>query len=292
LGNVLVERLIEKSNEISTVLDQNKKNWEETFYQLMARSFGFKVNADPFEWLAKSLPLKYLAKHKTNILQLEALLFGQAGFLAENLPNSNYYTSLKKEYEFLRIKYQLKPIEKHVWKFMRIRPSNFPTIRISQFANLIYKSNALFSKILEANSVQMINEFFQVEAFDYWNKHFLFEKESSFRKKVMGAQSIEILIINTVVPMLFVYGSSIGDESIKERAISFLDAMKPEKNAILLNWKKIGIKIHSALYSQALLQLKKSYCSNSRCLECVVGTEILRNQFETSQLSKLVKSAK
>ncbi|NJO90983.1 MAG: DUF2851 family protein [Chloroflexia bacterium] len=175
LGNVLIERLNKKADQIEALLNANKNNYEETFYQLVARSFGFKVNAEPFEWLAKSLPLNVLAKHQNNLLQLEALLLGQAGFLAETI-DIEYFNKLKKEYEFLKQKFTLKSLEKHLWKFLRLRPSNFPYIRITQFAMLIYQSKSLFSKIIEIEGVEEIKNLFDVRASSFWDKHYTFEK--------------------------------------------------------------------------------------------------------------------
>jgi hypothetical protein len=279
LGNVLVERLRAKSEYISGILKSNKNSWEDTFYQLLARSFGFNVNSDPFEWLAKSLPLKYLAKHHKNIIQLEALLFGQAGFLFDNIIENQYHKDLKKEYQFLKTKYQLIPIEKHLWKFMRIRPSNFPTIRISQFANQIFKSHSLFSKIIHENSLDNIRQLFDIEASEFWNNHYNFDSQSNFKKKSLGEESIDKILINTVIPIIFVYGESTNNESLKERAINFLENIIPERNNIIDKWKDLGVKIPSAFYSQALLNQKKEYCTHGRCLECGIGIEILKNQF-------------
>jgi hypothetical protein len=278
LGNVLAERLNEKSGFILNILEQYKNSWEDTFYQLLARSFGFKVNSDPFEWLARSLPLKYLAKHKSNLIQIEALLLGQAGFLNSEF-DGIYYKTLQKEYQFLKSKYQLNPIENHLWKFMRIRPSNFPTIRISQFANLIFKSNALFSKVLEAESIDYLRSFFEVKASEFWDNHYHFEKETKSVQKQMGKDSIDKLLINTIIPIVFVYGSTIGNDLIKEKAINFLEQIPSEKSTIINEWKKLKIQVPSAFYSQALIQQRKEYCAKSRCLECGIGIEIMKNKF-------------
>jgi hypothetical protein len=279
LGKTLTERFIDKSGDITKLLSQNKNNWEETFYQLLARSFGFHVNADPFEWLAKSIPLKYLSRHHKNLIQLEALLYGQAGFLEDTLPTNPYYTELKNEYLFLRNKYQLTPMDKHLWKFLRIRPSNFPTIRISQFANLIFRSNSLFSKIINETSVISLKHFFQTEASPFWDNHYHFIKDSKPRKKLLGNQSVEKLIINTVLPILFVYGSYTNNEAIKEKAIGFLDGLKPEKNALIEQWRQTGIRANSAFMSQSLLHQRKAYCEKEKCLECGIGIEILKKQY-------------
>lgn len=276
LGKVLFERLSEKTDLIQGLLTLNKNDWEETFYQLIARGFGFNVNTLPFELLAKSLPQRILAKHHQNLFQLEALLFGQAGFLEKVLVPDEYYNRLKNEYDYLRKKYQLKPVENHLWKFLRIRPSGFPTIRISQLADLVHKSSSLFSKIVESESVEQIKSFLQVQASEYWNTHYQFEKLSEYKNKVLGKQSVDLLIINTIIPMIFVHGTFTGRAGLKEKAIGFLDQLTAEDNRIVKNWVSTGVQVPSAFYSQALIYQKKVYCSKIRCLECGIGVEIFR----------------
>jgi hypothetical protein len=278
LAKVLFERLSEKTDMIQGLLDMNKNNWEETFYQLIARGFGFNVNNLPFELLAKSLPLRILAKHHQHLFQLEALLFGQAGFLEKILVPDEYYTQLKKEYDYLRKKYQLMPLENHLWKFLRIRPSGFPTIRISQFADLVNKSSSLFSKIVESESVEQIKALLKVQASEYWNTHYQFEKLSAYKNKVLGKQSVDLLIINTIIPMIFVHGNFTGRAALKEKAIGFLYQLAAEENNIIRKWVSLGIGAPSAFYSQALLYQKKEYCSKVRCLECGIGVEIFKGQ--------------
>lgn len=276
LAKVLTERLIDKTLHIQNILSENKNNWEECFYQLIARSFGFKINAEPFEWLAKSIPLKILVKHHNNLNHLEALLFGQAGFLDNQGIDCEYYKVLKQNYQFLKNKYQLKPFENYVWKFLRIRPSNFPTIRIAQFAQLVHKSNSLFSKIIHAEHLNEIKSFLMVDASEYWDNHYYFNKTSNIKKKAMGEQSRDSLIINTIVPIIFIYGKITGDEKLREKAVHLLENLAPEKNKILVEWRKLGVRVSSAFYSQALLHQKKLYCAHTRCLECGIGIEILK----------------
>lgn len=275
LNNLLVERLENKSDYILQNLSLNKNNWENTFYQQLARNFGFKLNAEPFELLAKSLPVVYLAKHKNNLLQIEALLFGQSGLLNDNFSDDEYFQSLKKEYKFLRHKFNLKPVDKHLWKFLRLRPSNFPTLRISQFATLIYKSTALFSKIIEVNGIKELNKLFKISASEYWDTHYVFNKESKKKKKILGKTAFNIIVINTIVPFLFVYGKSKDNEVYKNKAIKLLEELKPEKNSIINNWEKTGVKAINSFYSQALLQLKNEYCAKKKCLKCQIGNKII-----------------
>jgi Protein of unknown function (DUF2851) len=279
---LLVERLEKKIAPITDSLRENKNNWEETFYQHLAHSFGLKLNAQPFEFLARSLPLNLLAKHKDNPLQLEALLFGQAGLLPSlfNSPTTEpekgvYEKQLLKEYSFLKNKFRLKPIDGHLWKFMRLHPPNFPTIRIAQFANLLYKSFHLFSKIIEATNIYSIRALLHAEACEYWDSHYLFGKDSPSQKKILGEETKNILIINTVVPFFFVYGKQNGDQHRMEKALDFLTQLPAEKNSIIANWGLAGIKAANAYQTQALMQLKSDYCSAKRCLECSVGTKLL-----------------
>lgn len=276
LERMLVERLERKSCDIYRLLNINKNNWEETFYQVLASNFGFRLNEQPFLMLAKSLPLKILAKHKNNLLQIEALLFGQAGLLHKDF-SEQYPLFLKNEYNFLRKKYSLKPAEGHLWKFLRLRPSNFPTIRISQFAHLIYKSESLLSKILSTKQSEELFEFFLLNASTYWDEHYVFEKKSVRKKKKIGKETINLFIINSISPFLFLYGKHKDQEIYREKALNLLSGIKPEKNSIIRGWIKTGFSPENALESQALLELKKNYCDYKRCLDCRIGTYLLKN---------------
>jgi len=276
LNSLMVERLENKSQSISDILLQNKNNWEETFYRILSRNFGFNLNAEPFEILARSLPLNYLAKHKNNLLQIEALLFGQAGFLAEPL-DDEYYQKLQKEYIFLKQKFNLIEGEKHLWKFLRLRPSNFPTIRIAQFAKLIHQSSGLFSKILETNNIEELYQFFDVSASSYWNEHFVFGKTSKKSNKNLGKTAADIILINTIIPFLFLYGKNKDQQDLMDKALGFLDKIKAENNAIINQWKDLNMNITSAFYSQAYIQLRKNYCNTKKCLHCMIGNKIIVN---------------
>ena len=274
LDRLLVERLEKKSIPILKSLEQNKYNWEETFYRFLARNFGLKVNSEPFEMLARSLPYSVLAKHKNSLPQMESLLFGTAGLLEKEFQDS-YPKNLKKEFQFLKQKFKLKSIDSSLWKFMRLHPPNFPTIRISQFANLIYKSSHLFSQIIEAATIKQITELLRTETSEYWLTHYRFDKTSPKREKTLGNDSINILLINTILPFLFVYGKEKGEEKFCDRALSLLEKIEPEKNSIISKWNELEVKTESAYQTQALLQLKNEYCSQKRCLECSVGAKLL-----------------
>ena len=271
---LLTERLERKTAAIETMLSQSQNHWEEAFYISLARSFGFSTNSQAFETMAKSLPLAILAKHKDNISQLEALLMGQAGFL-DKVEQDEYQFALQKEYRFLQAKYGLKPMELSQWKLLRLRPDNFPTVRLAQFASLIFSSSKLFSVILETHSCKELRKLFDTEVTEYWQKHYLFGRESPDSKKKMGERSIDILLINTVIPFLFAWGIKKNDENRKEEAIRLLEKIKPENNIIILRWKERGVNCHSAFDSQALLQLKKNYCDEKKCLQCRIGHKVL-----------------
>ncbi len=278
ISKLTIERLEDKSLRIEEILIKNKNNWEETFYQSISKNFGLKINADPFQMLACSIPLKYLAKHKNSLFQLEALLFGQAGFLSEDELGDDYYESLKKEYYFLKIKFELKPIEKHLWKFLRLRPGNFPTIRIAQFAGLIYKSSSLFSKIIEIENVNELRNILNSKHSEYWDTHYVFNKKSLKRKKNLGNLFFYSIMINTIIPFLFLYGKNRNNNDLKERAVDFLEKLPAENNSIIKAWNDLNINAENAAYSQGLLQLKNNYCNPKRCLHCQIGNKIIRKK--------------
>lgn len=269
---LLVERLEQKTDMIENLLSQTNNHWDEAFYVSLARSFGFGTNSQAFERMARSLPNSLLAKHKDNLFQLEALLFGQAGFL-EVSGNDEYQRNLQKEYRFLQIKYNLSPIDSSQWKLLRLRPDNFPHVRLAQFAALTHRSSRLFSKILEADTMQELRALFVCEVSDYWKKHYLFGKESSSSVKRLGSKSIDILLINTVIPFLFAYSNKKNADN--ETVIKWLELIPAEKNAIIRKWTELGVSSVSAFDSQALLQLKNKYCDDKKCLRCRIGHRVL-----------------
>ena len=275
LERLVVERIERKSFEIKRRLNLNLNDWEETFYQVLAGSFGFKVNEQPFLLLAKSLPLSVLGKHKDNLFQLEALLLGQAGLLRNDFADE-YPQLLAKEYDFLKKKFSLNLIPGHLWKFLRLRPSNFPTIRISQFAALIHQSQNLFSKILGCKTSQEVILMFDLKASDYWETHYVFDKPAPKSVKRFGDVAIQTIIINTVVHFLFLYGNEKGNNSSKDKAIEFLTSLPPEQNNIITGFEKLGVKTQNAFETQALIELKNKYCALKKCLHCRVGLSLLR----------------
>lgn len=271
---LLAERLMRKAKIAETFLKQNNYHWEETFWWLLARNFGMKVNADSFEAMARSIPVNTLAKHKSQIHQLEALLLGQAGLL-DGKHQEDYPKLLQREYKFLKGKYKLKPIHQPV-HFLRMRPGNFPTIRFAQLAALITESAHLFSKIREAKTVKEIFGWFDVTANDYWHYHYRFGETSSFKKKTLGATMIDNIIINTVAPVLFAYGSYHDEQKYKDKALKWLEKTDAESNNITKGFQKLGIENKNAFDSQALIELKNEYCNKKRCLDCGVGNVILK----------------
>jgi len=275
LSSLAIERLQAKTESINGLLKNTNNNWEEAFYIAIAKSFGMKVNSLPFEILAKSTPLKILSKIINNKHQIEAVLFGQAGFLEESF-NDEYPNQLKKEYAFLRRKYQLKAMKKHLWKFLRLRPSNFPTIRIAEFSSLLYNSRNLFSQTLSCRKPQDIYKLFIARASEYWTKHYTFECESASKVKSVGEKTIDSIIINTIVPFMFIYADNKNMEEYKVKTINLLEQIHPENNRIIKIWNKLDIKCRHAADSQALLQLTKYYCEKKRCLECQIGNLILK----------------
>ncbi len=272
---LLIERLERKTTEIAVALERNQNDWEETFYQFVARYFGMKINAEPMEWLARSLPHIILAKHKNQLFQVEALLFGQAGLL-ENEFEGAYPNALKKEYQFLKHKHNLTSIATVAWKFARLRPANFPTIRIAQLARLIHQSSHLFSKIIEIETVTDIKKLFDVEVNDYWLSHYVFDTPSVSRRKSLGIDAIHSIIINVLVPFLFYYGKMRQDEKYVNRAFNFLQDIKPENNTITEGWKNLGVPLESAHRTQSLIHLKNNYCDKKRCLDCGIGNAVLK----------------
>lgn len=275
LNGILIERLKQKIEIIQQGLEETNNDWAETFYRAIARNFGLRENSAPFEMLARSLPQFILARHHDSLLQIEALIFGQAGLLGDELFADDYYLELRKEYRFLAIKYGLKPIDGHLWKFMRMYPSNFPTIRLAQFAMLIHLSHNLFSAVIEAKDFGELKSLFTICASEYWDNHYNFNKPSVNRKKIFGKQIFNLILINVVVPFCFAYGESRNIISLKDRALEFLEQLPSENNSIIRRWAKAGIPSSNALESQALLQLYRYYCEPAKCLNCTIGHKII-----------------
>lgn len=276
LDRVLAGRLESKAEGVLKTLQRNDNDWEETCYQLLVRNFGFKVNSEPFEQLSKSLPYKFLLKHADKPLQVEALLFGQAGFLEEE-NDEEYYRLLKREYRVLGQKYQLttKRLKKVQWRFLRLRPANFPTIRIAQVAALVYNRRNFVSSILAIDSGKRLSDFFTVEQSPYWMHHYQFFKEMKEEINTLGEASIDNIIINTVVPLLVAYGKSKDDPVYVDRAVRILQHVHAETNSITNQWKSLGMSIKTAFDSQAVVALYNNYCLKKKCLDCNIGASLV-----------------
>lgn len=273
---LLVERLEQKTKAVEQLLQETNRHWEESFYITLARNFGFSTNGQAFEALAKSIPLSILGKHKDNLLQIEALLFGQSGLLPDTAED-DYTRQLISEYAFLRHKYRLaSPLDASRWKLLRLRPANFPHLRIAQFASLVHHSSKLFSKILERPEADYLQELFACTPSEYWTWHYTFAQQADNpRTKKLGKLSAQVIIINTVVPFLFCYAAQKEDEPLKDKALRLLESLPAERNATLSLWSDLGMEAHSAYDSQALLQLKKHYCDRKACLHCRIGHKVL-----------------
>jgi len=275
--SLMAERLEQKTNEIILLLNSSKNDFSQIFYQLIAKGMGYTANADAMKMLASSLPINLLAKHQDNLLQIESLLFGQAGLLPEN--NKDKYTyQLIKEYRFLKVKYKLTPMDTSMWRFMRMRPVSFPTIRISQFANIIFKSSGLLSKIIETNKLQDVVSLLSATASPYWDNHYQFEKIAPGKSKKLGISTINIILINTIIPIIFIYGKINNSQKLQDKALSWLSQIKPESNSVIRQFTSVGITAENALHTQALLQLKKKYCDKKQCLNCRFGHSLLKNK--------------
>jgi hypothetical protein len=265
---LLVERLQEKATYIQTKLKASNQHWEAVFWQMIARNFGAKINTDAFESMASTIDINILAKHKNQLHQLEALLLGQAGLLDGNF-EEDYPIMLQKEFQFLKKKYNLTTTSIPV-HFLRMRPANFPTIRLAQLAALVYENNHLFSKIKEAKDVKEVEKMFNVTANDFWHYHYTFNDITSFKKKNLGKQMIHNLITNTVIPFLYAYGWYNNDEAFKNKALQWAMLLPAEKNNITDGFVKLGIENKTVYDSQALIQLKNKYCNEKRCLQSFI----------------------
>jgi hypothetical protein len=275
MERLFIERIERKTDVLKTLYSHNGNSLSETFYQVLAGNFGLKTNEQPFQMLSRLLPLSVLGKHKNNLFQIEAMMFGCSGLLGDDF-SDEYPNQLFQEFMFLKKKYGLITMEGHVWKFLRLRPGNFPTVRISQLAALVHKSEHLFSKILEVKNIEELKSFFCVKASEYWEDHYNFDRLSKKKTKTLGDTAIDNLVLNTVVQFLFFYSQLKDDPVYRDQAINFMLDLKPENNHIIKRWDVLGIKAQNAFESQALLELKNRYCKQKQCLQCSIGTKLLR----------------
>ncbi len=272
-NSLLVERLSQKSKYIATVHNYSMSSWEDATYIAVAKYFGSKINVEPFERLARSLPLSIIHKNKDKQLSVEALIWGQSGMLS-GAHKDPYFVALKNEYRFMQQKYGLEPIDPLTWKFGRLRPINFPTVRIAQFAALMSKVVFMFSTIKEASTIKELRSMFKVKSHEYWDTHYRFGAESKVYDKSLSSGFVDLILINAIIPILFQYGKSIDDTDYMDRALNLLELIKAEKNTIISMWSDLGVELKTAYDSQAMIQLKTNYCDQFRCLECKIGHEI------------------
>jgi Protein of unknown function (DUF2851) len=269
------ERLERKSKPIEMLLQENQNDWEATFFCFLAKNFGLNTNGDFFLKIAQSIPFATIRKEAFEVENLEALFYGKSNLL-QTEKEDVYFKDLKTRYDYLLHKYQLEDVNIGQVQFFKHRPDNFPTIRLSQLANLYHKHQNLFSKLIQAKSLKAIYDIFDVSASAYWQTHYQFDKSSPKKAKSLSKSFIDLLVINTIVPFKFAYDMSLGKEQAEEN-INFLEQISSEKNAIIDKFKSIEIISKNAFQSQTLLQLKNEYCNKSRCLQCAVGLELLKN---------------
>jgi len=273
LERLYLERLERKSETINTLLVASKNDWESVFFKMLTKNFGLKVNGESFFSLGQSIDFSIIRKTQSNPHVLEAFLFGQAGLLKQDIENA-YYLDLKNEYKFLKQKFGLQNNQVLPLQFFRLRPSNFPTIRLSQLANLYNKHQNLFSKVIELNEVEDFYELFKVSTSDFWETHYTFQKTSKTSIKKLSKSFVDLLLINTILPIKFCYAKQKGVE-IDSEIIKIATAITSEKNNIISAFNNLKKVSKSSLDSQALIQLKTEYCDKNNCLKCAVGNQFL-----------------
>ena len=272
-----MERFEQKATLLNERLKRCQGNWEDAFFITLARNFGFGLNGDAFETWAHQLPFRAVDKHRNDLFQIEAIFFGQAGIL-EDSDGNGYYLRLKKEYTYLQHKFGLIPMDASLWRFLRLRPANFPHIRIAQLACLYHRAYGLLSRIMETETLQGVRDILKGGTSEYWLTHYTFGGSSPSRPKTLSNTSLDLLIINTVVTFLYAYGLHKGNRVLCARAGSFLEELKAENNYITRMWEQCGMKTSNAADSQALIQLKKEYCDKKKCLYCRIGYEYLKRK--------------
>ena len=279
------ERLEQKTEAIKRRAEQCNGSWEDAYFVTLARNYGFGINGDAFEQWAQNVPLSAVGKHRDNLFQVEAIFMGQAGLLElESIPpryqadalNEGYYAKLHNEYQYLAHKFSMEPMDFTVWRFLRLRPQNFPHIRISQLANLYYERRAGLSALLECETLEQLRDLLDTHVTPYWETHYTFGSESPKSMKKTSVSSKNLLIINTAIPMLFAVGRHRQKEEFCDRAFDLLEQLGAEQNHIIRMWKECGLEVKTAGDSQALIQLKKEYCDRKDCLRCRIGYEYLK----------------
>jgi len=277
LEKALMERLKRKADEILERNEKNKGDWEETCYQQLCSNFGFKINSAPFLRLSGALPFKLLKKHKDKLSQIEALLFGQSGFLERSF-STHYLQELQKEYSFLSHKYALEgtKLKDREWKFLRLRPANFPTLRLAQLASILQKTDSVYSLLVEAEKPEAITRVLASLPSGYWKNHFTFEKEIKNKENKIGKESLVNIVINSAVPLMVAVGEEKGQQELIEKAVWFLTLLPAENNRIIRNWAAVGVEIKDAADSQGSIELFNCFCKNRLCLNCNIGHAVIK----------------
>ncbi len=277
LERMVVERLEQKAEEILVILATHQHDWEQTAFQVLARNFGFKVNAEPFARLAQALPWKLIAKYRHNALRVEALIFGMAGFL-ETQMSDTYHEQLRREFQTLEALHQLsgQKLKASIWRFLRLRPANFPTVRLAQWSAWLSNQSTLYTSLVEATHARELFTLFRETAGDYWHHHYRFGKKARAFQPTLGFESIENIIINTVAPLQAAAGKWYGQHELIERACALLQQLPAEKNQVTRLWTTLGWPANSAFQSQGNIQLYRHYCEKRRCLSCAIGNQVLK----------------
>lgn len=271
---LLLERLERKSDVVNVLMSETNNDFDEVFYRLLSKNMGFKTNAQPFEQLSRLVPLRVIRSLGDNVQRIEALLFGAAGFLSDT--HSSYQEELKKEFLHLSHKFSISPLDISVWKFARMRPLSFPTIRIAQLSKMLSLNTQFVQKLKNAQTIEEVRSLFRVTSSLFWANRYTFENTSAYKEKAIGESSVDNIIINTVFPFLFVLGKYFDAQGIQQKSFNWMENIPCEKNSIIVKWRKLGAQIYSASDSQAFLELYNQYCNKSRCLECRLGGYIIR----------------
>jgi hypothetical protein len=282
-----IERLERKTADIRKRVERCNGSWEDAYFTTLARNYGFGINGDVFEQWAQNVPLSAVAHHRDDLFQIEAIFFGQAGLLEldavpecyqKDALNDGYFARLRNEYQYLAHKFSMKPIDFKLWRFLRLRPQNFPHIRLAQLANLYYQQKAGLSQLIDCETLDELKNVLSSQVTPYWETHYTFGSESAKNQKHLSPGSINLLMINTAIPMLFAYGRHQSKEVLCDRAFDFLEQLKAENNHIIRMWQQVGLPVKTAGDSQALIQLKKEYCDKMDCLRCRFGYEYLKRK--------------
>lgn len=274
LERVAIERLENKTKHIEAQLKTTNGDWEQVCWQTLARYLGSGIHGDALELTAANIPIKTIAKHSDNVLQIEAMIFGVAGMLNKSFAN-DYPNELKREFNYLKRLHSLPELNKEIFKWAKTRPANFPTIRLAQLAALAQNIQHIFSKLLKGD-VQFINTFLsKLEVNSYWKNHFRFDEEAENKFSSIGKSTVQVITINAIVPLLFAYGKNTGNEILTEKALDILRQYKPEVNTTISLYKKYGMAAPNALFTQGILQLKSNYCDKKQCINCSIGNSIL-----------------